>query len=185
MPLSKYREESSLADSVSMKRSSNGSSISLAYAGRDVTATRSELGLPLGCIAVIGDTLFTLRGRAAWAHNFDTARNTAATSFRYVERQRTIQYSTPRFQGASKKDVQQTTLIRRTHRGKSVCAFVIGVGKMFSDLGAEVRVPQLKLNGFVRYGLKLTMQIGGRGCAKDRQRKGSAKVSTASIDRGR
>ncbi len=56
---------------------------------------------------------------------------------------------------------------------------------MFSDLGAEVRVPQLKLNGFVRYVLELMKQIGGRGCAKDRQRKGSAKASTASIDRGR
>lgn len=49
---------------------------------------------------------------------------------------------------------------------KSVCAFVIGVGKMFSDFGAEVRVPQLKLNGFVRYVLKLTMQIRGVGAQR-------------------
>ncbi|MGB3505129.1 MAG: autotransporter domain-containing protein, partial [Xanthobacteraceae bacterium] len=54
-------------------------SFALAYAGRDVTATRSELGLRLDRTMVMGETLFTLRGRAAWAHNFDTARNAAAT----------------------------------------------------------------------------------------------------------
>lgn len=54
-------------------------SFALAYAGRDVTATRSELGLRLDRTTVMGDTLLTLRGRAAWAHNFDTARNAAAT----------------------------------------------------------------------------------------------------------
>jgi autotransporter-associated beta strand protein len=54
-------------------------SFALAYAGRDVTATRSELGLRLDRTTVMGDALLTLRGRAAWAHNFDTARNAAAT----------------------------------------------------------------------------------------------------------
>lgn len=54
-------------------------SFALGYAGRDVTATRSELGLRLDRTTVMGDTLFTLRGRAAWAHNFDTARNAAAS----------------------------------------------------------------------------------------------------------
>ena len=54
-------------------------SFALGYAGRDVTATRSELGLRLDRTTVMGETLFTLRGRAAWAHNFDTARNAAAT----------------------------------------------------------------------------------------------------------
>ncbi|MBN8975866.1 MAG: autotransporter-associated beta strand repeat-containing protein [Rhizobiales bacterium] len=54
-------------------------SFALGYAGRDVTATRSELGLRLDRTMVMGETLFTLRGRAAWAHNFDTARNAAAT----------------------------------------------------------------------------------------------------------
>jgi autotransporter-associated beta strand protein len=54
-------------------------SFALGYTGRDVTATRSELGLRLDRTTVVGDTLFTLRGRAAWAHNFDTARNAAAT----------------------------------------------------------------------------------------------------------
>jgi autotransporter-associated beta strand protein len=54
-------------------------SFALGYAGRDVTATRSELGLRLDRTTVMGETLLTLRGRAAWAHNFDTARNAAAT----------------------------------------------------------------------------------------------------------
>ncbi|MGB3041687.1 MAG: autotransporter domain-containing protein, partial [Xanthobacteraceae bacterium] len=54
-------------------------SFALGYAGRDVTATRSELGLRLDRTTVMDDTLLTLRGRAAWAHNFDTARNAAAT----------------------------------------------------------------------------------------------------------
>jgi autotransporter-associated beta strand protein len=53
-------------------------SFALGYAGRDVTATRSELGLRLDRTTVMGETLFTLRGRAAWAHNFDTARSAAA-----------------------------------------------------------------------------------------------------------
>ncbi|MGX9393839.1 autotransporter-associated beta strand repeat-containing protein [Nitrobacteraceae bacterium UC4446_H13] len=54
-------------------------SFALAYAGHDVAATRSELGLRLDRTTVMGDALLTLRGRAAWAHNFDTARNAAAT----------------------------------------------------------------------------------------------------------
>ncbi|MGN6311011.1 MAG: autotransporter-associated beta strand repeat-containing protein, partial [Xanthobacteraceae bacterium] len=47
---------------------SNGmaDSFALGYAGRDVTATRSELGLRLDRTTVMGDALFTLRGRAAW-----------------------------------------------------------------------------------------------------------------------
>ena len=54
-------------------------SFALGYAARDVTATRSELGLRLDRTTVMSDTLLTLRGRAAWAHNFDAARNAAAT----------------------------------------------------------------------------------------------------------
>lgn len=54
-------------------------SFALSYAGRDVTATRSELGLRLDRTTVMDDTLLALRGRAAWAHNFETARNTTAT----------------------------------------------------------------------------------------------------------
>jgi autotransporter-associated beta strand protein len=54
-------------------------SFALGYMGRDVTATRSELGLRLDRTTVMGDALLTWRGRAAWAHNYDTARNAAAT----------------------------------------------------------------------------------------------------------
>jgi autotransporter-associated beta strand protein len=54
-------------------------SFALGYMARDVTATRSELGLRLDRTTVMGDALLTWRGRAAWAHNYDTARNAAAT----------------------------------------------------------------------------------------------------------
>lgn len=50
----------------------------LGYAGRNVTATRSELGLRFDRSTVLNDTLLTLRGRAAWAHNFDRERWLAA-----------------------------------------------------------------------------------------------------------
>lgn len=40
-------------------------SFALGYAGRDVTATRSELGLRLDRTAVMGEALLTVRGRAA------------------------------------------------------------------------------------------------------------------------
>src|SRR5690606_24239879 len=54
-------------------------SFALGYVARDVTATRSELGLRLDRTTVMGDTLLTLRGRAACADNFHTARNAAAS----------------------------------------------------------------------------------------------------------
>jgi uncharacterized protein with beta-barrel porin domain len=54
-------------------------SFALGYAGQTVTATRSELGVRLDRSAVFHDALLTLRGRAAWTHNFDTERALAAT----------------------------------------------------------------------------------------------------------
>lgn len=54
-------------------------SFALGYASRDLTATRSELGLRLDHAMRVDDALLTLRGRAAWAHHFDTARTAAAT----------------------------------------------------------------------------------------------------------
>lgn len=54
-------------------------SFALAYAGRDVTATRSEFGFRFDRAMVLDGALLTLRGRAAWAHNFDTARELAAS----------------------------------------------------------------------------------------------------------
>lgn len=51
----------------------------LAYGGKDVTASRSELGLRGDRSYSSGDTIVTLRGRTAWAHNFDVARTATAT----------------------------------------------------------------------------------------------------------
>jgi uncharacterized protein with beta-barrel porin domain len=51
----------------------------LAYGAKDVTATRSELGVRADKSYPMQSGIFTLRGRAAWAHNFNTDRNVAAT----------------------------------------------------------------------------------------------------------
>jgi uncharacterized protein with beta-barrel porin domain len=46
----------------------------LAYSEKDVIASRSELGLRTDTSFALGDAAVTLRGRAAWAHNFNTDR---------------------------------------------------------------------------------------------------------------
>lgn len=46
----------------------------LNYTGRNVTATRSELGLRTDKSFVLDQALLTLRGRAAWAHDFNRDR---------------------------------------------------------------------------------------------------------------
>lgn len=51
----------------------------LAYGAKSVTATRSELGLRSDKSFAMPDGVFTLRGRAAWAHDFNPDRNVAAT----------------------------------------------------------------------------------------------------------
>jgi T5SS/PEP-CTERM-associated repeat protein len=51
----------------------------LNYAGRDVTATRSELGLRADKSYALQAGILTLRGRAAWAHDFDADRAVSAT----------------------------------------------------------------------------------------------------------
>ena len=51
----------------------------LTYAAKDVTASRSELGLRSDKSFVLQDGLLTLRGRAAWAHNFNPDRSISAT----------------------------------------------------------------------------------------------------------
>jgi uncharacterized protein with beta-barrel porin domain len=50
----------------------------LAYSGKDVTASRSELGLRGDTSFALADAVLTLRGRAAWAHNFNTDRSVSA-----------------------------------------------------------------------------------------------------------
>jgi hypothetical protein len=51
----------------------------LAYNGKTTTATRTELGVRSDKSFPMNDTMLTLRGRAAWAHDFDTDRSIAAT----------------------------------------------------------------------------------------------------------
>ena len=51
----------------------------LNYAGRDVTATRSELGLRTDRSYALETAILTLRGRAAWAHDFNPDRAISAT----------------------------------------------------------------------------------------------------------
>ena len=51
----------------------------LAYGSKSVTASRSELGLRSDKSFAVQDGIFTLRGRAAWAHDFNTERIVGAT----------------------------------------------------------------------------------------------------------
>jgi len=51
----------------------------LSYAARSVTATRGELGLRSDKSFAMNDTILTLRGRAAWAHDVNPDRALAAT----------------------------------------------------------------------------------------------------------
>ncbi|MEA2941255.1 MAG: hypothetical protein QOD09_1784 [Bradyrhizobium sp.] len=51
----------------------------LSYASKSVTDTRSELGIRSDKSFAMPNGIFTLRGRAAWAHDFNPDRNIAAT----------------------------------------------------------------------------------------------------------
>lgn len=51
----------------------------LAYGGKTVTATRSELGFRTDRIFAVNGALLTLRGRAAWAHDYTADRSATAT----------------------------------------------------------------------------------------------------------
>jgi uncharacterized protein with beta-barrel porin domain len=51
----------------------------LTYGNRDVTDSRSELGLRADRSYLSGDAVVTFRARSAWAHNFDTTRTAFAT----------------------------------------------------------------------------------------------------------
>ena len=54
-------------------------SFALSYGARSVTGTRSELGLRADRSFALTDAVLTLRGRAAWAHDFNPDRAAAAT----------------------------------------------------------------------------------------------------------
>jgi uncharacterized protein with beta-barrel porin domain len=51
----------------------------LTYAAKNVTAPRNELGLRADKFWSMQDGIFTLRGRAAWAHDYNTGRAIGAT----------------------------------------------------------------------------------------------------------
>jgi len=51
----------------------------LDYAAKSVTATRSELGLRSDKSFAMENAILTLRGRVAWAHDFNPDRTIAAT----------------------------------------------------------------------------------------------------------
>ena len=57
----------------------SANTFALTYGAKDVTASRSEVGLRSDNSFAMQDGIFTLRGRAAWAHNFNTDRNVSAT----------------------------------------------------------------------------------------------------------
>jgi uncharacterized protein with beta-barrel porin domain len=54
---------------------SGTSTFALNYAAKDVTAPRSELGVRTDKSFAMQNGIFSLRGRAAWAHNFNIDRN--------------------------------------------------------------------------------------------------------------
>jgi uncharacterized protein with beta-barrel porin domain len=58
---------------------SGANTFALAYGAKSVTDTRSELGLRTDRSFAMQDAILTLRGRAAWAHDFNTDRSIAAT----------------------------------------------------------------------------------------------------------
>jgi autotransporter-associated beta strand protein len=58
---------------------SGANTFALAYAARSVTDTRSELGLRTDKSYAVENGIFTLRGRAAWAHDFNRDRLVGAT----------------------------------------------------------------------------------------------------------
>ncbi|WP_306577304.1 autotransporter domain-containing protein [Bradyrhizobium sp. SRS-191] len=58
---------------------SGSGTFALNYASQSVTDTRSELGLRSDKSFAVVDGVLTLRGRAAWAHDFNPSRTAAAT----------------------------------------------------------------------------------------------------------
>ena len=58
---------------------SGASTFALSYASKSVTDTRSELGIRSDKSYAMPDGVVTLRGRVAWAHDFNPDRSIAAT----------------------------------------------------------------------------------------------------------
>ncbi len=58
---------------------SGANTFALAYGSRNVTDTRGELGIRADKSFAMQNAILTLRGRAAWAHDFNPDRNVGAT----------------------------------------------------------------------------------------------------------
>ena len=58
---------------------SGASTFALAYGAKSVTDTRSELGIRTDRSWAMQDSILTLRGRVAWAHDYDPDRSIGAT----------------------------------------------------------------------------------------------------------
>ena len=58
---------------------SGANTFALSYGAKSVTASRSELGVRTDRSWAMPDAILTLRGRVAWAHDFNPDRNIAAT----------------------------------------------------------------------------------------------------------
>jgi uncharacterized protein with beta-barrel porin domain len=58
---------------------SGANNFALGYGAKDVTASRSELGVRSDKSFAMQDAILTLRGRLAWAHDFNADRTIAAT----------------------------------------------------------------------------------------------------------
>jgi uncharacterized protein with beta-barrel porin domain len=58
---------------------SGASTFALAYGAKSVTDVRSEVGIRTDKSWAMTDTIFTLRGRFAWAHDYDPDRSIGAT----------------------------------------------------------------------------------------------------------
>lgn len=58
---------------------SGANSFALAYAAKSVTASRSELGIRSDKSFAMQNSILTLRGRAAWAHDYNNDRTVGAT----------------------------------------------------------------------------------------------------------
>jgi uncharacterized protein with beta-barrel porin domain len=58
---------------------SGANTFALSYGAKSVTASRSELGVRTDKSWAMPDAIFTLRGRLAWAHDFNPDRSIAAT----------------------------------------------------------------------------------------------------------
>jgi uncharacterized protein with beta-barrel porin domain len=58
---------------------SGANTFALAYGARSVTDTRSELGIRTDKSWALTNSILTLRGRLAWAHDYDPDRSIGAT----------------------------------------------------------------------------------------------------------